>query len=307
MGKASNRPIWGIDLGGTKIEGAILASKSDPKVVSRIRIPTEREKGYDHIMDGVAHVIELLQKESGLTPQSLGIGTPGVSDPRTGYLKNSNTVVLNARPFKEDLQRKLNLKVEMTNDANCFALAETRMGVVATECPEAKVVLGVIMGTGVGGGLVMNGSIWNGLMGIGGEWGHNYLDSSGGECYCGKSGCVEKVISGPAIAEYYRSLTGEAKTLKEIYVLYKKGETAAIRSIDRLVDFFGLAMSNVINIIDPDAIVIGGGVGNIDELYTAGVGAIEKYVFNDRLETKILKPKLGDSAGVFGAAFLNNP
>ena len=187
-----------------------------------------------------------------------------------------------------------------------MALAETRMGVVADEVPNAKVVFGVIMGTGVGGGLVIAQSVWDGLMGIGGEWGHNYLDSSGGECYCGKSGCVEKVISGPAITKYYQDQTGIEKSLKEIYVDYKQGDVAAGEAIERLVNFFGLAISNVINIVDPDAIVIGGGVGNIDELYTDGVEATARYIFNDRLETKILKPKLGDSAGVFGAAFLNN-
>lgn len=301
-----NQPLWGIDLGGTKIEGVILESESNPQVISRIRVPTEREKGYDHILSQISQVIDLLQEESGLVPTKLGIGTPGVSDPITGLLKNSNTVVLNNKPFREDLRNKLGIPLRMTNDANCMALAETRMGVVADEVPNAKVVFGVIMGTGVGGGLVIAQSVWDGLMGIGGEWGHNYLDSSGGECYCGKSGCVEKVISGPAITKYYQDQTGIEKSLKEIYVDYKQGDVAAGEAIERLVNFFGLAISNVINIVDPDAIVIGGGVGNIDELYTEGVEATAKYIFNDRLQTKILKPKLGDSAGVFGAAFLNN-
>ena len=299
------QPIWGIDLGGTKVEGVVLRSTSDPTVLSRLRLPTEREKGYDHIIGQIKRLLELLEEECKEPPQRIGIGTPGVSDPFTGLMKNSNTTVLNGMPFRSDLQSSLGIDVSMTNDANCFALAETQMGVVKEECPEAKVIFGVIMGTGVGGGIVFNGNVWNGHMGIGGEWGHNFLDHSGGDCYCGKMGCVEKIISGPALSGYYESISGKKASMKEIIELSDSGDQAARQTMDRLFHFFGLAISQVINILDPDAIVIGGGLGNIEALYTEGVRQINDFLFNDRLQTRILKPKLGDSAGVFGAAFLN--
>jgi fructokinase len=146
----------------------------------------------------------------------------------------------------------------------------------------------------------------NGLQGIGGEWGHNFLDESGGSCYCGKTGCVEQVLSGPALQRYYSGLGGANRSLKEIYEAHKAGhDPLASKTMERLVRFFGLALSVVVNILDPDVIVIGGGVGNIDLIYTEGVASLEKYIFNNRLDTPVLRPKLGDSAGVFGAAFLS--
>ncbi|MCL4158468.1 UNVERIFIED_CONTAM: hypothetical protein GTU68_023055 [Idotea baltica] len=193
----------------------------------------------------------------------------------------------------------------MANDANCFALAEARMGAVKKQNIKAEVVFGVIMGTGVGGGVVVNGKIINGRNGIGGEWGHNHLDDSGGDCYCGKVGCVETVISGPFVQKYYTSLTGEEKKLKDIVDLHRSGtDENATKTINRLTHYFGKAISVVIDIIDPDVVVIGGGVGNIDELYTDGVQAAKDFAFNDGLDTIFLKPELGDSAGVFGAAML---
>jgi predicted NBD/HSP70 family sugar kinase len=208
-------------------------------------------------------------------------------------------------PLKTDLEKVLGMKVYMANDANCFALAEANMGIVKDKVPNAKVVFGVIMGTGVGGGVVVDGKVINGLQGIGGEWGHNFLDDSGELCYCGKKGCVEQVLSGPALQRYYELLSGQHKSMKEIYELYKAGEEPyAKKTIDRLIHFFGLALSVVVNILDPDAIVIGGGVGNIDIIYTEGRKSLANYIFNNKLDTPILKPKLGDSAGVFGAAFL---
>ena len=297
--------LWGIDLGGTKIEGIILRSPEDQEVISRIRIPTEREGGYNHIVNNIERLITMLSDESGLKPQSIGMGTPGIIDPASGLMKNSNTVVLNQRPLNQDLIERLRLPVVMTNDANCMALAESQMGVVQEMCPEARVVFGVIMGTGVGGGVVFNNQSWFGKMGVGGEWGHNFLDESGGDCYCGSVGCVENVISGPALQRFYRSIGGDEVSLKEIHARYLKGEERARQTIERLLHFFGLAISVVINILDPDAIVLGGGVGNIPELYTIGVDRAKSNVFNDQLTTPFLKPKLGDSAGVFGAAFLN--
>ena len=153
--------------------------------------------------------------------------------------------------------------------------------------------------------VVVDGKVINGLQGIGGEWGHNFLDESGGPCYCGKVGCVEKVLAGPALEKYYTSVTGNSMPLKEIYGLYKSGDEAATKTIHRMTHFFGLAISTIINIIDPDVIVIGGGVGNIGEIYSEGVESARNFVFNDKvLDTPIVKPMLGDSAGVFGAAYL---
>jgi predicted NBD/HSP70 family sugar kinase len=297
--------LWGIDLGGTKTEGVILKSSHDPQVVRRLRIPTESSKGYHHIISRISKVVQMLTEESGITPQIIGIGTPGTLDPITQTLKNSNTVCLNGMPFKKDLEQALQLPVITANDANCFALAEARMGAVQDVLPHAEVVFGVIMGTGVGGGIVVNGKVLNGRQGIGGEWGHNFLDASGGVCYCGKSGCVETVIAGPSLQKFYQSLGGQPLSLPEIVKNYYSGnDPYANDTIQRLLEQFGLAVSVVINILDPDVIVLGGGVGNIDLLYTEGIKEVKKHVFNNRMDTLFLKPKLGDSAGVFGAAML---
>ncbi len=297
--------LWGIDLGGTKIEGVVLKSAKDPEVLIRKRIDTEADKGYEHTLNRVKLLIDQISEEIGERPVTFGMGTPGAIDPPTGLLKNSNSQAINKKPFQKDLEALMQMPVIMANDANCFALAEARMGAVPDADPDAKVVFGVIMGTGAGGGVVVNNQIINGKQGIGGEWGHNFLDESGGPCYCGKSGCVEKVIAGPSLERYYAEVSGEKKRLKEIIPLARTGEDPhAVATLDRLIHFFGLAISVVINILDPDVIVLGGGVGNIEELYTRGVAEAEKHVFNPRLDTKIIKPKLGDSAGVFGAAFL---
>ncbi|MBT1696859.1 ROK family protein [Fulvivirgaceae bacterium PWU4] len=305
--KVDEKSLWGIDLGGTKIEGIILRSAKNPEVLFRDRVPTEAEQGYDHILEQAKKLFDMMQKEAGLKPARVGIATPGVLDPKLGTMKNCNTVALNGKPLKKDLEKALDVKLEMANDADCFALAETLMGAVKEQFPEARVVFGVIMGTGVGGGIVIDGKAIIGLQGIAGEWGHNFLHESGGPCYCGKSGCVEKVISGPALERYYFSETGNKKPLKDIVALAEsKVDPTAQKTMLRLIEYFGLGLSVVINILDPDVVVIGGGVGNIDLLYDRGRDAVAKYVFNNRLETRIIRPSLGDSAGVFGAAFLVN-
>lgn len=297
--------LWGIDLGGTKIEGVILKSVENPEVLVRKRIPTEQQLGYTHILNQISKLIGLMSEEAGARPDKIGIGTPGTLDPRKQLLKNSNTTCFNGQPFKADLEGIINMPITMANDANCFALAEAKLGAVKSHKIDAEVVFGVIMGTGVGGGLVVNGKIVNGRHGIGGEWGHNHLDDSGGQCYCGKTGCVETVISGPFTQKYYKSISGQEKHLKEIVELHQSGTDAnATKTINRLTHFFGKAISVVIDIVDPDVVVIGGGVGNIDYLYTDGVKSARDFVFNDGLETIFLKPELGDSAGVFGAAML---
>jgi fructokinase len=297
--------LWGIDMGGTKMEGAILKSANNTEVIFRDRVSTEADQGYEHILHQVKKLVDMMIAAAGYKPAKIGIGTPGVHDPKLGTMKNCNTVVMNGKPMKADLEKLLDVKIEMANDADCFALAEAQFGVVKEDFPDARVVFGVIMGTGVGGGIVIDGRPIIGLQGIAGEWGHNFLHESGGPCYCGKSGCVEQVISGPALEKYYFKETGNKKPLKDIVALAEsKVDPTAQKTMIRLVEYFGVALSVIINILDPDVIVIGGGVGNIDLLYDRGRDSVKKYVFNHRLDTPIVRPSLGDSAGVFGAAFL---
>jgi fructokinase len=299
--------LWGIDLGGTKIEGVILPSLQDPKPIVRTRIDTEAQHGYEHIVQQIGKLVDMMKAESGLTPERIGFGTPGVLDPILHTMKNCNSTSLNGKPLKKDLEEKLQLECILANDANCFALAETHWGVVKEKAPDAQVVFGIIMGTGVGGGIVFDGKVWNGKHGIAGEWGHNFLDESGGPCYCGKSGCVEKVLAGPSLQRFYQSVSGHEASLKKIVAEYREGSNDhAKQTIDRLCLYFGKAVSVVINMLDPDVIVVGGGVGNIDEIYTDGIESIKKFIFNNRVDVPILKPALGDSAGVFGAAALTS-
>ncbi len=301
----SEKHLWGIDLGGTKIEGIVLKSSLEPEVLIRKRIDTDSHLGYDHIIDQVSSLISFIEEELKISPDKVGFGTPGVLDPSMGVMKNCNTTSLNGKPLKHDLEKALGVDVKLANDANCLALAETRMGIVATEVPDARVTFGVIMGTGVGGGVVVDGKVLEGKQGIAGEWGHNFLDESGGKCYCGKIGCVEKVISGRNLELHHKEKFGVEKKLKDIYQEHLNGSSKECSyTINRLISYFGKAISTVINILDPDAIVIGGGVGNIDLLYTQGVEEVRKHIFNSRLDTRFLKPQLGDSAGVFGAAYL---
>jgi predicted NBD/HSP70 family sugar kinase len=299
--------LWGIDLGGTKVEGVVLASASSPNVLFRDRLATESSKGYDHILGQIKRVVDKMESSLGYRPTRIGIATPGTRTPQTGTMRNCNTTCLNGRLLKDDLEKILEMKVQIANDANCFAVAEANMGVVKENFPQARVVFGVIMGTGVGGGVVVDGKIINGFHGIGGEWGHNILDASyGDQCYCGKKGCVEKVLAGPALENFYYGLSGSRKTMREIYELHKLGrDEFASKTMQRMIHFFGMGLSVVVNILDPDVIVVGGGVGNIDLLYTEGRSSLQNYIFNDRVfNTPMVRPKLGDSAGVFGAAFL---
>ncbi len=297
--------LWGIDLGGTKIEVVVMEQLDPEAVLLRHRIATEADQGYEHILNQIAKLVREASDMVGFSPTVIGIGTPGAMDPFTGAMKNSNTTVLNGKAFHPDLEAKLGIPVKMANDANCFALAEAKMGAVKEQVPDAKVVFGIIMGTGVGGGVVFKGEVWGGQHGIGGEWGHNYLDESGGPCYCGKTGCVETVISGTGLQKFYLQKSGEFRKLKEILARHQQEiDPVATETVDRLIHFFGLGVSSIINLLDPHVIVVGGGVGNIDLLYTDGIVSVEKFLFNPKLRTPIIKPSLGDSAGVFGAAAL---
>lgn len=299
--KVGNR--WGIDLGGTKVECVVL--DGDLQVIVRKRIATEAHKGYPHIISQIKTLVDQVSDEVGERPSQIGFATPGVLEPETQTMKNCNTVCMNGQPMKRDLEQSLDIRVKLANDANCFALAETLMG-AGKNFPKAKVIFGVIMGTGVGGGLIVNKKIIEGHHGLGGEWGHNILEEGGDPCYCGKRGCVEKVISGPGLQTYYKKISGAELTLKDILKNHLDGsDKCASQTIERLLENYGKAISVLVNIIDPDLFVIGGGVGNIELLYTEGYERIKNYVFNNRkLTTPICKPELGDSAGVFGAALL---
>lgn len=295
--------LWGIDLGGTKTECAVL--DADMNIIIRKRIPTEAHKGYKHILWQILKLVNDIADEINQKPERIGFATPGVLEPESQTMKNCNTVCMNGEPMKEDLENILGVPVKLANDANCFALAETLMG-AGKKYPDAKVVFGVIMGTGVGGGLVVNKEIIEGRHGLGGEWGHNILEEGGKDCYCGKKGCVEQVIAGPALEQFYFEKSGKQLKLNEIYRLHMAGTDGnATATIERMLENYGRAISILVNIIDPDLIVIGGGVSNLDILYSEGYERIKKYVFNNgHLTTPICKPLLGDSAGVFGAALL---
>ena len=295
--------LLGIDLGGTKIEGIVLESKEKPIEVIRHRVDTEEKKGYLQVIDNIKSLVEYIENKINHKFDKLGIGTPGTLDPSTGLLKNSNSQCLNGMPLKKDLSKTLDKTILIQNDANCFALAETLLGSVNDQYPNAKNVFGIIIGTGVGGGVIINGKTVYGSQGIGGEWGHTIVTDNGDECYCGKRGCVETVISGRALQTYYNHISGRKLKFEEIYAT-KDNDQYAKQTFERLITYFGKGLSNVVNIIDPEVIVLGGGLSNINELYTEGYKELKKYVFNPTFSTPILKPKLGDSAGVYGAALL---
>ncbi|MEO8206547.1 MAG: ROK family protein [Chthoniobacterales bacterium] len=295
--------LFGIDLGGTKIEGAVMDSENLSEPLFRTRLPTESNIGYEHILSQIGKLCAEMTKASGHPlPAQIGIGTPGVIDPQTGVLKNSNTQCLNGRALNLDLKELLGVEFITANDANCFALAEAVMG-IAKGYPT---VFGVILGTGVGGGLVVNGKVLNGCHGIAGEWGQLILDPAGPVSTYGTRGTVEAHICGPALQRFYEEATGIALTLQEIEALHTTGrDPAATATIKRLTDVFAKAISTVIDIFDPHAIVLGGGVGNIPDLYTPETREkIRSHIFNRTFEAALLKPSLGDSAGVFGAAML---
>ena len=294
--------LYGVDLGGTKIEGAVVNPARPDTALARLRVPTESRKGYRHVVRQVTKLVGMLERASGTRrPAVIGFGTPGVTDPATGVLKNSNTLCLNGQRLSEDLSAALGVEARVANDANCFALAEATCGAGRGRA----VVVGLILGTGCGGGIVVNGQVLEGLHGIAGEWGHNPLRGETTLCYCGHRGCIENVISGPALERHYRERTGRRLPLPEIVRRARAGEAAARGTLRRLQSKFGEAIAAVLNILDPQAVVIGGGVGNIGLLYTEETRqAVLRHLFNPVLRTEFLRPTLGDSAGVFGAAML---
>lgn len=288
----------GIDLGGTKIEGVVL--DADGNELIRKRIPTERDHGYQHILNRVKLLHDELLTVVPDQPTTFGIGTPGAISPRTGLLKNSNTVCMNGQHARADLEQLLGRKIEIQNDANCFAMAEALLGAGKGK----KLVFGVIMGTGCGGGIVFKGDLLTGPQAIAGEWGHMSIDPNGPLCYCGQKGCAEMFISGGGLEKRYAEKYGQPRALKDVEAAYFSGEPRAVEFMQEFFDRFGRCMANLIDILDPDMVVIGGGVSNFKALYHDGIAAVKQYVFTDELETPIVKNQLGDSAGVLGAALV---
>jgi predicted NBD/HSP70 family sugar kinase len=293
--------VWGIDLGGTKIEGVVLDPAAPDRPLCRLRVPTEAENGYLHIVGQIAQLCKMISAETGLPlPEKIGMGTPGVTDPQSGRLKNSNTQCLNGQKLGEDVSRAAGRKFVLANDANCFALAEATLG-AGRGYPT---VFGIILGTGAGGGIVVHGRVLEGCHGIAGEWGQIVLDPDGPVSNYGTRGTVEAFIAGPGLERFYAAQAGEKRTLKEI-VARAGSDPHARATLERLTDYFAQALSIIVDVLDPHAIVIGGGVGNIGALYTPEAHAkIAARIFNPSFEAALLKPALGDSAGVFGAAML---
>ena len=291
----------GIDLGGTKTEGIVMDEAG--KILLRERLPTPQSEGYEAILQNIYTLVRDLERKTA-QPCHVGIGTPGAISTRTGCLKNSNTVCLNGKPIKDDLEKILGRPIRMANDANCFALSEALDGAGKNY----GTVFGVILGTGVGGGIVFHGKLHEGPQHIAGEWGHNVLEADGPACYCGKRGCVETFLSGPGLVHDWRRYGGDgALTAKDIAALAERGDAAAEAAMQRYFYRFGKALSVVINILDPDAVVLGGGMSNIARLYTHGRERVSRHVFNDELRTPILPHVHGDSSGVRGAAQLWSP
>jgi len=286
----------GIDLGGTKIEGIVLDAQG--RELFRKRVATQSEEGYRPILNRIKGLYADLAATVAGAPHTLGIGTPGVVAPRSGLMKNSNTVCLNGQPVKADLERLLGRPMGIQNDANCFAMAEALHGAGRGR----KLVFGVILGTGCGGGIIYKGEVIGGPQGIAGEWGHMCLNPAGPPCYCGQRGCVETYISGGGLEKRYFEEFGVKKSFFEIEQAYHRGEPQAVEFMGEFFRHFGRAMANLIDVLDPDVVVLGGGVSKFDAVYTLGVAEVARCVFNDTLETPIVKHQIGDSAGVIGAA-----
>ncbi|MCF7855859.1 MAG: ROK family protein [Candidatus Pacebacteria bacterium] len=288
----------GVDLGGTKIEGIVLDTNDHE--VFRKRVPTEQEHGYDHIIGNIAGLYRDLVASIDGAEHTFGLGTPGALSIRTGLLKNSNTVCMNGMPVKEDIEARIGRRIAIQNDANCFAMAEALDGAGKGK----NLVFGVIMGTGCGGGIVFNKQVVTGVQAIAGEWGHMSIDPNGPVCYCGQPGCVETYISGGGLEKRWIEQHGERRPMREIEGAYYAGDKDAVDFMTVFFRNFGRAMANLINILDPDIIVLGGGVSKFKAIYDKGLEQVEHFVFSDSLETAIVQHQLGDSAGVIGAALI---
>ncbi len=293
----------GIDLGGTKIEAIVLDDKGVER--ARRRVPTPAAD-YHAVVTAITGLVRDVERDLKISGSSVGIGTPGAISPATGFVKNSNTTCLIGMPLDSDLTKALGRPVRLANDANCFALSEAIDGAAAG----ASVVFGVILGTGTGGGVVVNGQVLTGANAIAGEWGHNPLpwptdqERPGHRCYCGKSGCIETFVSGPGLARDYEMVNGKAASAEQIVQLALAGDGGAVATLARYEDRLARALASIINVLDPNIIVLGGGVSNVERLYTNVPRLWGTYVFSDSVATQLVRAKYGDSSGVRGAAWL---
>ncbi|HZB26207.1 MAG TPA: ROK family protein [Vicinamibacterales bacterium] len=292
----------GIDLGGTKIEGIALGANG--RELLRMRVPSP-QNSYERTLDAIASVVNDIESRLGLIG-SVGVGIPGTVSPATGLVKNSNSTWMNGQPLAEDLPRLLQRPLRFANDANCFALSEATDGAGAG----ARVVFGVILGTGTGGGIVADGKVLTGPNAIAGEWGHNPMPAPkddewpGPRCYCGRTGCIELFLSGPGLARDYASEGGGQAAAVEIAQRAAGGDAIAAHCLARYEDRLARALSGVINILDPDVIVLGGGMSNVERFLTRVPAIWRAHVFSDAVATRLVRAVHGDSSGVRGAAWL---
>ncbi len=289
----------GIDAGGTKLESVLL--KKDGTELFRKRIPTPVEDGYAGIRDAVYSLcVEAAEQIPAENNYTIGIGIPGTINSETGLVQNANTTCLIGKPFQKHLEDLLKRPITMENDANCFTLAESSCGAAKG----FRLVFGVIIGTGCGGGLCIDGHMRCGNHGIAGEWGHFSVDPEGAECYCGNRGCVETKISGSGVEAAFYSKYGKRMNMADIVSGYRNKDFRCSEIFEQFLDDFGRCLGGLISVLDPDAVVLGGGLSNIRELYDIGIKHIQRYAFHDSVRTPVLKNKLGDSAGVLGAAWI---
>ena len=292
----------GVDLGGTKIEA--IAVDGPGAVRSRRRVPTPRHD-YLATLEAIAALVAQVEAEAG-GRGSVGIGIPGAISPATGLVKNANSVWLNGQPLHRDLDRRLGRPVRLANDANCFALSEATDGAGAG----ARVVFGAIVGTGTGGGIVADGRVFTGANGIGGEWGHNPLpwpeasETPGPECYCGRRGCIELFLSGPGLSRDHRERTGEDLDAADIAARADAGDGACEDALRRYESRMARGLATIINVVDPEVIVLGGGISNLARLYTRVPELWTEWVFSDRVDTRLVPPRHGPASGARGAAWL---
>ena len=298
----------GIDLGGTKIEA--LALDGQGREILRRRVATPR-RSYEEIVEAVVDLIGTVEVECGQIG-SIGLGIPGIASPATGLIKNANTTLLIGHPLDKDLERLLGRPVKLANDANCFALSEATDGAGSPQAlgVERPTVFGVILGTGTGGGIVVGGRLLVGPDAIAGEWGHNPLpwptrdELPGPSCWCGLSGCIETYLSGPGLARQYQERTGRQSDAAQVAALALEGDADAVATFDVYVQRLARSLASIINILNPDAIVLGGGLSNVERLYEEVPRAWGRYVFSDVVTTRLVRAKHGDSSGVRGAAWL---
>ncbi|NOX33823.1 MAG: ROK family protein [Deltaproteobacteria bacterium] len=301
--KPGNKPEYriGIDLGGTKAEVILLAKEGQECFRKRVATPVNTKNNYKSVLETIHTLVnQALSVVPPTDDYTIGVGIPGTMDKNTGMVQHANTTWLAGHYFKSDLEKKLEKEILMDNDANCFTLAEA-VGGAATGY---KIVFGIIMGTGCGGGLCIDGTIHSGNHGIAGEWGHFSIDPKGEKCFCGNVGCIDTVLSGPGMARSYKKKTGKDLPAEQIVNKARNNDQECMQIFDRFLDDFGKSVGGLISILDPDAIVIGGGLSNIPELYTTGIRKVKKYAYHQNVRTPVLKNFLGDSAGVFGAAWL---